>query len=72
MVARGAFGKVLKVRKKDTGTTYVMKVLSKSRIILENAVQQCKDEVLIQVSRQREKICNSLSGDFLSSPVWMG
>lgn len=50
LVARGAFGKVVKVRKKDSGVTYVMKVLSKSRIILENAVQQCKDEALIQVT----------------------
>ncbi|GAB6033445.1 hypothetical protein CHUAL_013330 [Chamberlinius hualienensis] len=48
-LAKGAFGTVLKVVKKDTEVTYVMKILSKSRIITENAVQQCKDEVQIQL-----------------------
>lgn len=47
-IARGAFGSVLRVKKKNTGKIYAMKVLSKARVIMENAIQQCKDEVTIQ------------------------
>lgn len=50
LIARGAFGKVIKVTKKDSGTVLAMKVMSKSHIISQNAVQQCKDEVSIQSS----------------------
>ncbi|XP_021929735.1 serine/threonine-protein kinase S6KL-like isoform X2 [Zootermopsis nevadensis] len=47
-ISRGAFGKVYKVVKKDTNEIYALKILSKSQIISENAVQQVKDEVGIQ------------------------
>ncbi|PSN35292.1 Serine/threonine-protein kinase S6KL [Blattella germanica] len=47
-ISKGAFGKVYKVRKKDTHEIYALKVLSKSKIISENALQQVKDEVSIQ------------------------
>lgn len=48
-IARGAFGKVVRVVKKDTKRSYAMKILSKAQVIVESAVQQCKDEVSIQV-----------------------
>ncbi|XP_064213508.1 serine/threonine-protein kinase S6KL [Tribolium castaneum] len=46
-INKGAFGKVYKVSD-EKGTLYALKVLSKSKIIRENAVQQVKDEVRIQ------------------------
>lgn len=47
-IAKGAFGKVFKVRQRKTSQIYALKVLEKSKIILENCVDQIKDEVLIQ------------------------
>ncbi|KAG1655064.1 putative serine/threonine-protein kinase [Nymphon striatum] len=47
-IAKGAFGRVLRVQKKDNKKQYAMKVIYKSQVLLENAVQQCKDEVTIQ------------------------
>lgn len=47
-VSCGAFGEVFKVVKIDTGTVYAMKVLSKSKVIGESAIQQVKDEARIQ------------------------
>ncbi|KAJ4439210.1 hypothetical protein ANN_07329 [Periplaneta americana] len=47
-ISKGAFGKVYKVVKKDSNEIYALKILSKSQIISENAVQQVKDEVSIQ------------------------
>ncbi|XP_063226239.1 serine/threonine-protein kinase S6KL isoform X2 [Bacillus rossius redtenbacheri] len=47
-ISKGAFGKVYKVRKKDTKEIYALKILSKSQIIADRAVQQVKDEVHIQ------------------------
>ncbi|XP_034240870.1 serine/threonine-protein kinase S6KL [Thrips palmi] len=44
----GAFGQVFHVKKIDTGDDYAMKILSKSKIISESAVQQVKDEARIQ------------------------
>ncbi|XP_063917580.1 serine/threonine-protein kinase S6KL [Zophobas morio] len=46
-INKGAFGKVYKV-KDEKGDVYALKVLSKSKIIKENAVRQVKDEVQIQ------------------------
>lgn len=47
-IAHGAFGSVFKVCKKDSGVFYAMKVLNKSQVLKESAIQQCKDEVTIQ------------------------
>nr|CAD7435287.1 unnamed protein product [Timema monikensis] len=47
-IAKGAFGKVYKVEKKDTKEIYALKILSKSQIISDNAFDQVKDEVRIQ------------------------
>ncbi|GLV43012.1 S6 Kinase Like [Carabus blaptoides fortunei] len=47
-IAYGAFGKVYKVQGKTSDEFYALKVLSKSKIINENSIQQVKDEVQIQ------------------------
>ncbi|XP_057322754.1 serine/threonine-protein kinase S6KL [Microplitis mediator] len=47
-IAKGAYGRVFKVEDKVTGNIYALKVISKSRIIEENAVEQVKQEVAIQ------------------------
>jgi len=44
LVGRGSFGKVMQVRKKDTGAIYAMKVLSKKHIVLNNEVEHTKAE----------------------------
>jgi serum/glucocorticoid-regulated kinase 2 len=38
VVGKGSFGKVMQVRKKDTGRIYAMKVLQKANIIRRNQV----------------------------------
>ncbi|GAB1602121.1 ribosomal protein S6 kinase-related protein-like [Argonauta hians] len=48
IIAKGAYGNVLKVHRNDEKQFYAVKVLEKRQIILENAVQQCKDEACIQ------------------------
>jgi len=48
-VGKGAFAHVLQVKNKQTNKPFAIKVLNKAEIIKENAVQQCKDEVNIQV-----------------------
>ncbi|KAJ7374058.1 ATP binding [Desmophyllum pertusum] len=48
-VGKGAFAHVLQVRNKQSNKLFAIKVLNKADIIKENAVQQCKDEVNIQV-----------------------
>lgn len=47
-IAYGAFGKVYKVKEKTSDKLYALKVLSKSKIIKENSIEQVKDEVQIQ------------------------
>ncbi|XP_064620127.1 serine/threonine-protein kinase S6KL-like isoform X2 [Lineus longissimus] len=48
VIARGAFGNVLKVRREDDKKLYAVKVLTKSQVIVEGAVKQSKDEATIQ------------------------
>ncbi|XP_052221380.1 serine/threonine-protein kinase S6KL-like [Dreissena polymorpha] len=48
IIAKGAYGNVVKVRKEDDKQYYAMKVLEKKQIIVESAIQQCKDEAAIQ------------------------
>ncbi|MDP2434668.1 MAG: protein kinase [archaeon] len=52
VVGRGNFGKVLQVRKKDTGRIYAMKVLQKSDIIAADAVRHtlAESSVLRRIS----------------------
>lgn len=44
VLGRGSFGKVMKVRKRDTGVIYAMKVLRKDLIVKENMVGHTKAE----------------------------
>jgi len=44
VVGKGSFGKVMQVRKKDTGRIYAMKVLHKANIIRRNQVEHTKTE----------------------------
>merc|ERR1712000_293945 len=44
LVGKGSFGKVMQVRKKDTGAIYAMKLLSKKHIVLNNEVEHTKAE----------------------------
>lgn len=59
VISRGAFGHVIKVRKKTTDETdnnatnsqvYAMKIMWKSQVIRDRALQQVKDEVTIATS----------------------
>lgn len=44
VIGKGSFGKVMLVRKKDTGKVYAMKVLNKRTIIERNEVEHTKSE----------------------------
>jgi len=44
VVGKGSFGKVLQVRKKDTGKIYAMKVLNKKTILERNELEHTKAE----------------------------
>ncbi|KAL4223756.1 ATP binding [Mactra antiquata] len=48
VIAKGAYGNVVKVRREDDKQYYAMKMLDKKQIIVESAIQQCKDEAAIQ------------------------
>ncbi|CAG5088918.1 Similar to S6KL: Serine/threonine-protein kinase S6KL (Drosophila melanogaster) [Cotesia congregata] len=47
-IAKGAYGRVYKVEDNVSGNVYALKVISKSKIIEENAIEQVKEEVAIQ------------------------
>ncbi|CAG5045010.1 unnamed protein product [Parnassius apollo] len=47
-IAKGAFGEVVKVKNNIDGKAYALKVLSKSKIVSESAVNQVKAEARIQ------------------------
>ncbi|KAJ8680022.1 hypothetical protein QAD02_015809 [Eretmocerus hayati] len=47
IISRGAYGRVYKVQKKDTKEIFALKMISKAKVIAENAVQQAKQEVSI-------------------------
>ncbi|XP_052073932.1 ribosomal protein S6 kinase-related protein-like [Mytilus californianus] len=48
VIAKGAYGNVYLVRREDEKQNYAVKVMGKTQIIVENAIQQCKDEAAIQ------------------------
>ncbi|CAF0761533.1 unnamed protein product [Adineta ricciae] len=50
IIARGAFGNVIQVCSIHDKQIYAMKIMSKSQIVKDNAVQQVKDEVTIAQS----------------------
>jgi len=44
VIGRGSFGKVMQVKKKDTGEIFAMKVMRKENIIAKNQIIHTKDE----------------------------
>ncbi|XP_076755962.1 ribosomal protein S6 kinase like isoform X2 [Xylocopa sonorina] len=48
VIAKGAYGKVYKIQKQDTGQFFALKVISKAKVVAENGVMQAKQEVSIQ------------------------
>ncbi|XP_071855681.1 ribosomal protein S6 kinase like isoform X1 [Bombus fervidus] len=47
-IAKGAYGKVYKIQKQDTGEFFALKVISKAKVVAENGIMQAKQEVSIQ------------------------
>ena len=50
VIGKGSYGKVLLVKKKETGELFAMKVLKKSEIMRRNQVEHTKTERRILVS----------------------
>eukprot|EP00667_Euglena_gracilis_P005031 EG_transcript_5056 len=50
VIGRGTYGKVLKVRRKDTGTIHAMKVMSKEVLIRSNMVDYTRKEKIIMAN----------------------
>lgn len=48
VIAKGAFGNVIAVKRKEDACIYAMKIMKKTQIIHEGAVRQCKDEAAVQ------------------------
>ncbi|XP_078044952.1 ribosomal protein S6 kinase like isoform X2 [Augochlora pura] len=48
VIAKGAYGKVYKILKQDTGQVYALKAISKAKVVTENGIMQAKQEVAIQ------------------------
>ena len=44
MIGKGSFGKVMLVKKRDTGKIYAMKALEKANVIKRNQVEHTKTE----------------------------
>ena len=49
VIGKGSYGKVMLVKKKDTGELYAMKVLKKNEILKRNQVEHTKTERRILV-----------------------
>ncbi|CAH2048688.1 unnamed protein product, partial [Iphiclides podalirius] len=47
-IAKGAFGEVIKIKKNSDGKIYALKILNKSQVVSEKAVEQVKEEARIQ------------------------
>lgn len=45
IIAKGAYGKVYKIQKQDTGEFFALKVISKAKVVAENGIMQAKQEV---------------------------
>ncbi|XP_076182896.1 ribosomal protein S6 kinase like isoform X3 [Ptiloglossa arizonensis] len=48
VIAKGAYGKVYRIQKQDTGQFFALKVISKAKVVAENGIIQAKQEVAIQ------------------------
>jgi serine/threonine protein kinase len=55
-LGEGAFGQVFKVRHKSTGSLYAIKMISKSKIIQKNMLEQLKRELRIMYSLNHKYI----------------
>ena len=59
VIGKGSYGKVMLVKKKDTGQRYAMKVLKKEEIIRRNQVEHTMTERRILVSELHKlNICH--------------
>lgn len=45
VIAKGAYGKVYKIQKQDSGQLFALKVISKAKVVAENGIMQAKQEV---------------------------
>lgn len=45
IISKGAYGRVYKVKMKETKEIFALKIISKAKIVAENAVFQAKQEV---------------------------
>lgn len=48
VIAKGAYGKVYKIQKQDTGQFFALKIINKAKVVAENGIMQAKQEVSIQ------------------------
>ncbi|XP_058791895.1 serine/threonine-protein kinase S6KL isoform X2 [Phymastichus coffea] len=48
IISKGAYGRVYKVKHKETKEVFALKIISKAKIVAESAVEQSKQEVSIQ------------------------
>lgn len=46
IISKGAYGRVYKVKNKDTKEIFALKIISKAKIVSENAAPQAKQEVI--------------------------
>lgn len=47
IIAKGAYGKVYKIQKQDTGQFFALKIINKAKVVAENGITQAKQEVYI-------------------------
>jgi serine/threonine protein kinase len=66
VIGKGSYGKVLLVKKNDTGELYAMKVLKKSEILRRNQVEHTLTERRILVSISTPHDTSVLQIPFLS------
>lgn len=59
VVGRGSFGKVILVKKKDTGRPYAMKTLSKEMIARRNQKMHTKSKLRVMAKRREKSLARS-------------
>jgi serum/glucocorticoid-regulated kinase 2 len=58
VVGKGSFGKVMQVRKKDTGKIFAMKVLKKAQLVARKQVAHTKTERKVLEDISHPFICH--------------